>query len=72
MKKWLLIIGIVVLAAGFLFLLGSAFNRFGYYNLMDGSADLYILLHQRMIVCFIIGIALTVIGAGCLVIGLLK
>lgn len=66
MKKILLIVSVISLIAGSLSLLISAYSRFGYYNVMDGSADLYANLYQRMIVFFIIGIILAVVGIFCL------
>ena len=66
MKKLLLIVGIISLIACTLSLLFSAINWFGYYHVMDGPADLYIRLHQRMIICFVIGIILAVIGIMCM------
>ena len=66
MKKLLLITGIVIIIAGVIALLLSALQRFGYYNLLDGDADMYVRLHRRMIVFFVIGIVLAAIGAVCL------
>ena len=68
MKKILLIVGIVSLIACALSFLISAFSWFGYYHVMDGSADLYMSLHQRMIICFLAGIVLAVVGIICMVI----
>ena len=68
MKKGLLIAGIVLLSAAVLALLFAWFNRFSYYHLMDGSNAQYAGLRQRMIVSFVIGIILAVIGAVCLII----
>jgi len=68
MKKLFLIIGIVCLAACVLSLLFAVFNRFGYYHLLDGDADLYAGLHRRMVIGFTAAIVLGVIGAACLVI----
>ncbi len=68
MRKLLLIIGIVSLVACVLFLLLAALSLFGYYHILDGSPDLYVRLHRRMIVFFIIGIILAVIGVVCLII----
>ena len=66
MKKLLLIVGIISLAACVLSLLLSALSWLGYYNLMDGSADLYSSLHRRMILWFVIGIVFAVIGTICM------
>ena len=68
MKKLLLIAGVVIIIAGVIALLFSALQRFGYYHLLDGEADLYIRLHWRMIISFVIGIVLAVIGIVCLII----
>ena len=68
MKKLLLIIGVVIIIAGVIALLFSALQRFGYYHLFDGDADLYIRSHWRMIISLVIGIVLAVIGAVCLII----
>lgn len=62
MKKLLLILGIVIIIAGVIALLFSALQRYGYYNILDGDADLYIGLHRRMLISFVIGIVLEVIG----------
>ena len=66
MKKLLLIIGIVIIIAGVIALLFSALQRFGYYHLLDGEADIHIGLHWRMIISFVIGIVLVAMGAVCL------
>ena len=68
MKKLLLIAGVVIIIAGVITLLFSALQRFGYYHLLDGEADMYIRLHWRMIISFVIGIVLVAIGAVCLII----
>ena len=68
MKRLLLIVGIACLIAGVLSLLIGAFNRFGYYSVLDGSSELYARLHQWMIIGFTAGIVLVVIGAACLII----
>ena len=68
MKKLLLIAGVVIIIAGVITLLFSALQRFGYYHLLDGEADMYIRLHWRMIISFVIGIVLVAIGAACLII----
>ncbi|MBQ7595791.1 MAG: hypothetical protein IJU45_03905 [Clostridia bacterium] len=65
MKKLLLIAGIVLILAGILSLLFALLNLAGYNNVLDGSADLYSRMHQRMIIFFVIGIVITAIGAVC-------
>ena len=66
MKQQLLTIGIITLMACVLFFADSALSRYGYYHLMDGSADLYISLHRRMNVSLVVGIVLAVIGVLCM------
>ena len=68
MKKLLFIVGFIGLITCALSLLLSAFFRHGYYNVLDGSGDLYASLHQRMIVCFVIGIILVAVGIASMVI----
>ena len=68
MKKLLFIVGFIGLITGALSLLLSAFFRHGYYNVLDGSGDLYASLHQRMIVFFVVGVILAVIGIASMVI----
>ena len=68
MKKRLLIIGVVCLIVCVLALAYAALNWFGYYHVMDGSAELYHRLHQRAFLFFGIGIALAAIGTGCLIV----
>ena len=67
MKKLLLIVGVVSLIACVLALLLAALSWFGYYHLLDGSAEQYISLHRRMIAGFISGIVFAVIGIVCLI-----
>ena len=62
MKRLLLIVGIIGLVVGVLSFLFSLFNRFAYYHVLDGSAELYSTLHRKMIVFFVIGIVLAVGG----------
>ncbi len=62
-----MIIVIVLIAACVLSLLFAVLNLFGYHHVLDGSGELYSRLHRRMIVFFVIGIVLAVIGIGCLV-----
>ena len=65
MKKMLLIAGIILIIAGVLSLLYAALNLFGYYHVLDGSADLYSRMYRRMITFGISGIVLAVLGAVC-------
>lgn len=66
LKKLLLIAGVVIIVAGVIALIFSALQRYGYYPLLDGDADMYIRLHWGMIISFAIGIVLVAIGAVCL------
>ena len=68
MKKSLLVIGILLIIAAAMCLAFGALNLFGYYNVLDGSNELYRTLHQRMTIFFLIGIILGVIGAVSLII----
>ena len=68
MKKLLLILGIILSIVGVIALLFSALQGYGYYNILDGEADLYTKLHWRMIIFLVIGIVLEAIGAVCLII----
>ena len=68
MKKLLLIIGVLIIIIGVISLLFSALQGYGYYHLLDGDADMYIGLHRRMILFFVIGIVLVVLGAVCMII----
>ena len=68
MKKLLFIVGFIGLITGALSLLLSAFFRHGYYNVLDGSGDLYASLHQRMIVFFVVGVILAAVGIASMVI----
>jgi len=66
MKTLLLILGVVCLIACVLSLLYAVLNRQGYYNLLDGEGEVYKRLHKRMVVSFVVGIALAAIGIACL------
>lgn len=68
MKKLLLVVGIVCLAACVLFLLAAALHLFGYYSVRDGSPELYDRMHQRMIVCSVIGVVSAAAGAVCMIV----
>jgi len=67
-KKLLLITGILIIILGVIALLFSALQRYGYYHLLDGDADMYLGMHRRMIQFLVIGIILVVIGAVCMII----
>lgn len=68
MEILLLIVGIICMIAGVLSLLFAALNRHGYYNLHDGEGNIYVRLHRRMIIFFVAGIILAVIGIVCIII----
>jgi hypothetical protein len=68
LKKLLLIIGILIIIIGVISLLFSALQGYGYYHLLDGDTDMYIGLHRRMIIYFVIGIVLVVIGIAYMII----
>ena len=68
MKKLLLAAGIICIIICILSLSFAALNLYGYYHLLDGSADLYISMHHRMKLFSAIGIALAAAGTACLII----
>ena len=68
MKKFLLILGILIIIAGVAALLFSALQGYGYYHLLDGDGDMYLRMHRRMILYLVIGIVLVVIGTACMII----
>ena len=72
MKKMLFIAGIILIIAGVLSLLYAALNLFGYYHVLDGSADLYSRMYRRMITFGLSGIVLAVLGIVSLFIRLKK
>ena len=66
MKTFFLIVAIVFILAGVIAFLFSALQRYGYDHLLDGDADMYIGMHRRMILFFVIGIVLAVVGFVCI------
>lgn len=62
MKGVPLIVGIISLIACALSLLFSAFNWFAYRHVLDGTAALFNRLRRRVIIFFVIGIVLALIG----------
>ena len=66
MNNTLLVIGIVCIIVGLISLLLAALNGYGYYHVLDGSADLYHKLRMRMRLFLIIGICIEIIGVICL------
>ena len=68
MKKPLLIIGIVLLAVCVPALAFAALNLFGYYRVLDGSAELYARLHQRAAVFAAVGAVLAAAGTACMIV----
>ena len=67
MKKLLLIISIVLILACVLSLLLGLINMQAYHSLRDGSVEHYNRLHQRMIIYFVAGVVLAVIGIACII-----
>ena len=72
MKKMLLIAGITLIITGVLSLMYAALNLFGYYHVLDGSADLYSRRYRRMITFGLSGIVLAIFGAVCFIVRLKK
>ena len=72
MKKVLFIAGIIFIIAGVLSLLYAALNLFGYYHVLDGSAELYSRMYRRMITFGLSGIVLAIFGAVCFIVRLKK
>ena len=72
MKKMLLIAGITLIIISVLSLLYAALNLFGYYHVLDGSADLYSRMYRRVITFGLSGIVLAVLGTACFIIRLKK
>jgi len=68
MKKFLLVIGIVIVVIGILALLYAALNRFTFFNTLDGSNDFYSRIRVQMRISFIIGAVTEVIGIACLIV----
>ena len=68
----LLIVGIASLVVCVLLLAFAALNWFGYYHVMDGSAELYHRLHQRATVSLTVGVVFALIGAGSLILRVKK
>ena len=66
MKKLLLIIGIVCLAACAAFLLLAVINLLAHSQLMDGTAEHYERLHRRAVAFFATGIGFAAASAACL------
>ncbi len=67
MKQFLLIMGIVIIITGVTALFFSLLQGYGYYHLLDGDADLYSRLLQRMMVFLVVGILLVVMGVLCII-----
>lgn len=68
MKIFLLILGIVLIVACVLSILFAALNLFGYYNVKDGSNELYNGLQRRAVIFFIVGAVLAAAAAVCFII----
>ena len=67
MKKFFLILGIVVIVVSIIALLFALLNWHGYHSLRDGTPQHYALLHSRAITLFWVGLALALTGAGLIV-----
>ncbi len=68
MKRMLLIAGVILVVLCVLLLLYATINMHAYYNLLDGSAGHYKRLHDRMILSFVTGALIGVVGAVCFII----
>ena len=68
MKTFLLITGIVLIAACVLSVLFAVLNLAAYNNMLDGSPEHYAKLRRRATVCFIAGAVFAVFGVVCLLI----
>ena len=68
MKKLLLIIGIIVLAACVLALVFALWNWYAFHHVLDGSAALYDRLHRQMNASFVACGVLAAIGALCVMV----
>ena len=53
MKKALLIIGIVIIVACVISLALALLFMYSYYNVLDGSSELFARLYRRMVIAFI-------------------
>ena len=67
MKKFVLILGIILIAVCVLSLLYAALCLFGYYRVLDGSHELYARLQRRAVVFGALGLALAAAGTVCLI-----
>ena len=67
MKNILLAVGIICIVACVLFLLLAILNMHGYYNLYDGSRELYARLHHKMTVFFSASGVCGLVGAVCII-----
>lgn len=63
MNRILRITGIIVIIAGIICLLAAALQLYGYYHVMDGSAELYHRLHRSAMIYGALGLVLTTAGA---------
>ena len=67
MKRFLLIFGVIIIFACIIMTVLAALNLHACRNLRDGTPQHYDLLHNRAITLFWVGLALALIGAGCIV-----
>lgn len=68
MKTFLLITGIVIIAACVLSVLFAVLNLAAYHNMLDGSPEHYAKMRRRATVYFIVGAVFAVFGVVCLLI----
>ena len=68
MKKLLLIVAVICIISCILFSIFGVLNMIGYFNLHDGSAELYSRLHNRMYLGFAVAIIFAVSAIVCFVI----
>ena len=67
MKIFLLVLGIVMIAAAVLSVLFAALNLYGYYHALDGSSELYARMRIRAVIFFIVGTVLAVAAVACFI-----
>ena len=68
MKIFLLVLGIVMIAAAVLSVLFAALNLYGYYHTHDGSPELYARMQRRAVIFFIVGAVLAAAAVVCFIV----
>ena len=63
MRVFFLVAAIVCIVLSVLSLLLAVLNLFGYYNVLDGSSELYSTMRLRAVIFFIAGAVLQVVSA---------